>query len=52
MMPGNTTSNTESNTIRTVTTTIAAQMVARHRMGTAIFPPPDAQFTEPMDTDL
>jgi len=51
MMPVNTTSSIESNIIRTVTTTTAARMVARTRMGIAIFPPPDAQFEEPTDTD-
>ena len=52
MMPENTTSSIESNTIQTVTTTTAARMVACTRMGTAIFPPPDAQFVEPTDTDI
>jgi len=52
IMPGNTTSSIESNTIWTVTTTTAARMVARTRMGTAIFPPPDPQFVEHTDMDV
>jgi len=52
MMPGNTTSSIESNTIRIVTTTTAARMVARTRMGIVTFPPPDAQFAEPTDMDI
>jgi len=52
MTPGNTRSNIESNTIRIVTTTTAARMVARTRMGIVTFPPPDAQFAEPMDADV
>jgi len=52
MMPGNTTSRIESNTIRTVTNTTATGMVAHTRMAIATFPPPDAQFAEPMDTDF
>jgi len=52
MMFGNTTSNIESNTIRTVTTDIAARMVARTRTGIATFPPLDAQFAEPIDMDV
>jgi len=51
-MPGNTTSSIDSNIIRTVTTTTATRRVARNRMGTAIIPPPDAQFGEPTDTDV
>jgi len=51
-MAVNTTSSIETNTIRTVTTTTAAYMVARTRMGTATFPPTGAQFTEPMDTNV
>jgi len=51
-MPGNTTSNIKSNTIRIVTTITAARMVARTRMVAAIFPPPDAQLAEPMDRDV
>jgi len=42
MKPGNTTKSIESNTIWTVTTTTAACMVARTRMGIVTFPPPDA----------
>jgi len=52
MMPGNTTSNTEFNTIRTFTTTTAARIVARTRMGTAIFPPPDSLFVQHTDMDV
>jgi len=52
MMPGNITSSIESNIIRTVTTTTAARMVACTRMGTATFPPPDAQFAEPTGMDV
>jgi len=52
MMPGNTTSSIESNTILIVTTTTAARMVARTRMGIVTFPRPDTQFAEPMDTDV
>ena len=52
MMPGNTTSNIESNTILTVMTTIATRIVARIRMGSVTFPPPDAQYIEPTDTDV
>jgi len=52
MIPGNTTSSIDSNTIRTVTSTTAARRVARTRMGTAIFPPPDDIFVEPIDTDV
>jgi len=52
MMPGNTTSSIQSNTIRIVTTTTAARMVARTRMGIVTFPPPDAQFAEPTDMDV
>jgi len=52
MMPENTTSNIESNTIRTVTTTIAAHMIAPIRMGIVTFLPPDAQYVEPTDTDV
>jgi len=52
MMSGNTTNNTESNIIRTATTTTAAYIVVRTKMGTAIFPPPDAQCAEPMDMDV
>jgi len=51
-MSGNTTNSIESNTIRTVTTTTAARMVARTRMGIVYFPPPDTQFAEPTDTDV
>jgi len=52
MTPENTTNSIETNTIRIVTTTTAARMVAGTRIGTAIFPPLDAQFVEPMDTDV
>jgi len=52
MIPGNTTSSIESNTIWTVTTTTAARMVAHTRTGIATFPPPDAQFAEPIATDV
>jgi len=51
MMPENTTSNTESNTIRTVMTTSATRQVAHTRIGTATFLATDAQFAEPTDTD-
>jgi len=51
-MPVNITSNIESNIIQIVMTTTASRMVAHHRMGTPIFPPPDAQFAEAMDTDV
>jgi len=51
MMPGNTTTSIESNTIRIVTITTAARMVARPRMGILTFPPPDAQYAEPTDMD-
>jgi len=33
-------------------TTTTARMVARTRMGTAIFPPPDAKFVEHTDMDV
>jgi len=52
MTPANNTSSIESNTIRIVTTTTAAPMVARTRIGIVTFPPPDAHFAEPMDTDV
>jgi len=52
MMPGNTTSSIESNTIRIVMTTTAARMVPRTRMGIVTFPPPDDQFAEPTDMDV
>ena len=52
MMPGNITNSIESNTMRTVTTTTAARMVDRTRIGIVIFPAPYAQFPEPMDTDV
>jgi len=52
MMPGNTTSSIGRNTIRIVTTTTAARIVARSGMGIVIFPPPDALFAEPTDTDV
>ena len=51
-MPENTTINIEGNIIWTVTTTTAASLVACTRMGTPIFPLPDAQLVEPMDTDV
>jgi len=49
MMPGNTTTSIESNTIQIVTTITAAGMVARIRTGIVTFPPPDAQFAEPTE---
>jgi len=52
MMPGNTTNSIESNTIYTVMIPTATRMVARTRMGIVTFPPPDAQFAEPTDTNV
>ena len=52
MMPVNTSSSIESNTIQIATTTTAARMVVHTRMGIITFPPPDAQFAEPPDTDV
>jgi len=52
MMPVNTIRSIESNIIWTVTTTTAAHILARNRMGIATFPPPDAEFAEPPDTDV
>jgi len=51
-MLGNITSSIEGNTIQTLTTTTAARMVARTRMGTVIFPPLDAQFAVATDIDI
>ena len=51
-MPKNTISNKESNATGTVNTTTATCIVARTRIGTTIFPTPDAQFAESTDTDL
>jgi len=48
----NTTSNTESNIRQIAMTTTAIRMVARTRMGTNSFPPPDAQGAEPTDTEV
>jgi len=52
MMHRNTTSNIEIQKIRTLTTTTAARMLARTRMGIATFTPSDAQFAEPMDMNV
>jgi len=52
MTPVNTTSSIESNSTQTVMTATATCMVARTRLGTNTFPPPDAQFAEPTDTDV
>jgi len=52
MMPSNTINSIESNIVRSVTTTTTAHMVARPRSGIVIFPPLDAKFVEPTDTDV
>jgi len=52
IIPENTTSSMESNIIWMVTTTTATRIVARTKMGTTIFLPPDAQFAEPIDMDV
>ena len=52
MIPENTISSIESNTIRVVKAITATGMVARTRMGIITFPPPDAQFAEPIDMDV